>query len=604
MNRERKIQKKEITLKGIPTSPGIAIGKTLLFGRKMLIPDQKNIEIDQVEAELERLGIALERTQRSIEKTRDKAAKELGEIVGRIFESHLLILEDEILLDEAREKIRSELISADFAYYSMMKKTYDSLLARKKDYFRERADDIRDVGMRILMNLSGETDKYEFQTNEPVIVVARIITPSEIVHINRELLLGVVTDLGGETSHTAILTRALEVPAVVGLKKISMLAQSTEISVVNGNSGKVILNPTPHHQEIYRQKQKRYLQFYTQLASLNGLPAETTDGRRVKLMANIELPVEVEAAKNHRAEGIGLFRTEYLYLVNNQFPSEEEQFIEYKRLAEKMAPNPVTIRTFDLGGDKAPAGLEIGREANPFMGLRAVRISLAHPELFKTQIRAILRASAFGNIRLMFPLVTGMAELRKIKRVFREVKNGLIDEGVAFKPDIQVGIMIEVPSAVIMAPELAKEVDFFSIGTNDLIQFTLAADRGNEMVAHLFQDLHPAILRMVKMTVNAGHNQGIEVGMCGEMAGNPLATVILLGLGLDQMSVSPLALPEVRKIVRSISFTEAEKFAEYILTKKTYRESIREAEKMMKEKFADLPIWFTTQNNENLTKDI
>ena len=600
MHRVKRTYLKETILKGIPTSPGIAIGKTLMFGRKALIPERKNIETDRVEAELERLRIARDSTHRSIEKTQGKATKELGEIVGRIFESHLLILEDEILLEEVRDKIHSELVPADFALYSVISKTCDSLLAQNKDYFRERADDVRDVGMRVLLNLSGETDKFEFQTDEPVIVVARIITPSEIVHINRDLLQGVVTDLGGETSHTAILTRALEVPAVVGLKKVSILAESAEIAVVNGNSGKVILNPTAHNQEIYRQKQERYLQFYTQLANLNGLPAETTDGRRVKLMANIELPVEVEAAQNHSAEGIGLFRTEYLYLVNEQFPTEEEQFVEYKRLAENMAPDQVTIRTFDLGGDKAPAGLEIGREANPFLGLRAIRISLARPELFKTQIRAILRASAFGNVRLMFPLVTGMSELRKIKRVCREVKNSLISEGVAFDPQIKIGIMIEVPSAVIMAPELAKEVDFFSIGTNDLIQFTLAADRGNEMVAHLFQDLHPAILRMVKMTVDAGHNQGIEVGMCGEMAGDPLATVALLGLGLDQMSVSPLALPELRKIIRSISFAEAKDFAEFILTRKTYKESIREAEKMMKEKFADLPIWFSNKNNDTL----
>ena len=316
-------------------------------------------------------------------------------------------------------------------------------------------------------------------------------------------------------------------------------------------------------------------------------------------MANIELPNELGTADNHGAEGIGLFRTEYMYLLRNQFPTEEEQFSEYKNLAEKMAPRPVTIRTFDLGGDKAPRELEIKREANPFMGFRAVRISLARPELFKIQIRAILRASIYGNIKIMFPLVTGIDELRKIKQVFRSVKQDLDREGIPYNKDLETGVMIEVPSAVIMAPELAKEVDFFSIGTNDLIQFTLAADRGNEMVAHLFQDLHPAILRMVKMTVDAGHNRGLKVSMCGEMASDPLATVILIGLGVDMLSVSPLALLEVKKILRSVSFEYAQDFANFVLSRKTYKDIRKEAQKMMQDKFADLPIWFSNHNDSH-----
>ena len=598
MTKRQRSARREITLRGIPTSPGIAIGRVFYFGQKALKPENKIIAKADVERELQRFDSALEKTRQSMEITREKAVKELGEIVGRIFDSHLLILEDVMLLEEVQEKISREHNSADYALYTVMSKTYNTLLAQKKDYFRERADDVRDVGIRILFNLSGKSDRLDIQTDEPVIIAARIITPSEIVHLDRSLISGVMTDIGGVTSHTAILTRALEVPAVVGLKKVSLFADSTEIAVVNGNSGKVILNPTPANQRLYRSKQERFQQFHTMLVDIRGLKAETTDGHRVELMANIELPNELRTADNHGAEGIGLFRTEYMYLLQNQFPTEEEQFKEYKHLAGKMAPRPVTIRTFDLGGDKAPRELEIGREANPFMGLRAVRISLARPELFKIQIRAILRASVYGNIKIMYPLVTGIAEMRKIKQVYRSVRQDLDREGIPYDKEIETGVMIEVPSAVIMAPELAKEVDFFSIGTNDLIQFTLAADRGNEMVAHLFQDLHPAILRMVRMTVEAGHNRGLQVSMCGEMASDPLATVILIGLGVDMLSVSPLALLEVKKILRSVSFKDAQDFANFVLTRKTYKEIRQEAQKMMKEKFADLPIWFSNHNSE------
>ncbi len=588
---------KEITLKGIPSSPGIAIGKVFFFGRREMRPEKRILQKDEVDAEIALFEEAISKTRRSMEKTREKAVKELGSIVGKIFDSHLLILDDAMIMDEVRELIKENRMSADYALNLVMGKTYRTLLAQKKDYFRERADDVRDVGIRILFNLSGKSDRFELEVSEPVILAAGIITPSEIVHLDREKIAGVMTDMGGVTSHTAILTRALGVPAVVGLKKMSNYIDAIEIAVVNGNSGKVILNPTPENRKTYLKKRQRYLKFHSRLQDLQELPAETTDGRRISLMANIELPNEIHTAKYNGAEGVGLFRTEYLYLMHNKFPSEEEQFNEYKSLAESLSPHPVTIRTFDLGGDKVPKELEIGRESNPFMGLRAIRISLARPKLFKSQIRAILRASAYGNVRIMYPLVTGIAELRAIKKIFRKVVDELDAEGIPYDKDIKTGVMIEVPSAVIMAPELAREVDFFSIGTNDLIQFTLAADRGNEMVAHLFQDLHPAILRMVKMTVDAGHQRGIEVGMCGEMACDPFATIILLGLGLDTLSVSPLALLEIKKIIRTVSYSYAKDFAEFILTRKTYREIRRLAEEMMKEHFADLPLWFSAGNN-------
>lgn len=583
---------REVVLTGIPASPGIAIGRTVYFGRKLAKPERRTIADDKVDSEIRRLRDALEKTRTNIQKTKSKATREMGEIVARIFDAHLLILDDVVLIGEIEEKVSRDKLTSDYALYQVLSKNYESLMALQKDYFRERADDIRDVGMRILLNLKGESDKLELYESEPVIIAGRMFTPSEIVHFDRDLILGLMTELGGVTSHTAILTRALEIPSVVGLKKLTQYADKVEISVVNGNSGKVILNPNPERKEKYQEKQRRYQQFYANLSGLKDLPAETLDGHRVELAANIELPREVKAALAYGAEGIGLFRTEYLYLMKNEFPSEEEQFIEYRRIAEEMSPRPVTIRTFDLGGDKAPAGLEIGREANPFLGLRAVRLSLAKPDLFQEQLRAIMRASHYGDVRVMFPLVTGISELRKIKRVFNGVKKELLERDIPFDRNMQMGIMIEVPSAVMMAPELALEVDFFSIGTNDLIQFTLAADRGNSTVAHLFQDLHPAILRMIRMVVSAAENCGIKVGMCGEMAGDPLATVILLGLGINQFSASPLMLPEIKKIIRSITYEDARDFTNFVIHRKTFKEIKHLTLEMMKRRFADLPLWF------------
>ncbi|MBC8490970.1 MAG: phosphoenolpyruvate--protein phosphotransferase [Candidatus Marinimicrobia bacterium] len=582
--------KREIILRGLPASPGIAIGKAAYISQKSIRPARKIIDPSHVEAELFKLSSALDKTRKEMEKTRDKATKEMGEIFGRIFDSHLLILDDLLLIEEIEENIRTEKLSADNSVYKVFSKTYNTMLAQKKDYFRERADDVRDVGTRLLFTMTGKPHKYGMKGNEPVIIAARILTPSEIVHIERNKLLGVITDLGGETSHTAILARALEVPAVVGLKKASYYIESSELLIVNGNTGRVIINPSKKREEEYRQKQKRFFQFYIKLTDLKDLPAETLDHHKIKLMANIELPSEVDAANTHGADGIGLFRTEYLYLMHNQFPSEEEQFKEYKYIIEKMAPKPVTIRTFDLGGDKAPSGLETGREANPFMGFRAIRISLAQPEFFRIQLRAIYRASVYGKVNLMFPLLTGLAELRKIKSIIRSVKKELDSSNVPYDDNVNLGIMIETPSAVIMAPELAKETNFFSIGTNDLIQFTLAADRGNETIAKFFDNLHPAIFRMIKMTINAGNYAGIEVGMCGEMAGDPMATAILVGLGLNNLSVSPLILPEIKKIIRSLTYSEMKDFADKMMTRKTSKDIRNHSQKFLFDRFADLPI--------------
>ncbi|MBC8204297.1 phosphoenolpyruvate--protein phosphotransferase [bacterium] len=588
---------REIVLKGIPVSPGIALGKAVFIKQDIMKPERLIVSPDDIDNEIDRLEKAVEITREDISKTRSRASKNMGEIVSRIFDAHMMILEDDVFFNEVKNKIRNERFAADFALFHEMSKTYNSLLSKQQEYFRERAEDIRDVGIRLLSNIYGKSNGTIIHGDEPVIIIARMLTPSEVVQMNRSLILGVMTDIGGMTSHIAILTRALEAPAVVGLKKVSMYHDRVNMAVVNGNSGKVVLNPSEKSVEEYIDKRRRYIEFYDRLENIKDLPCETIDGHRISLEANIELPHEVEAVKSHGAEGIGLFRTEYLYLLRNEFPDEDEQYREYRKIVEAMKDKPVTIRTFDLGGDKTTEGLEIGREANPFMGLRAIRIALAEPELLKKQMRAILRASAHGKVKMMFPLVTGISEYRKIKRIISQVKRELKQNNINFDEDIEIGVMIEVPSAVIMAPELAREVDFFSIGTNDLIQFTLAVDRGNAMVAHMFKNLHPAILRMIKMTVEAGHKRGIEVSMCGEMAGDPLATLILLGLGIDRLSVSPIVLPEIKKIVRSTIFADAKEFADRVIKMKTHDEIRKASMELMKRKFADLPIWFTNQGN-------
>ena len=544
------------------------------------------------ESEVKRFIQAIEKTKRDVEQTRQSARKKLGEEEARIFDAHLMLLEDIIVIEETTKHILKEKKNADFIILEMMNRIVDSMREQEGGYLNQRVADIQDVSQRIIRNLRKEKRFWFEEIQAPTIVVAPDLTPSEAIHLSPEKVLGFATDLGGRTSHYAILARSLGVPLVVGLGKIWGQVETGDTLIVNGNSGKVILRPTREQLEEYRLKRKRYLQFEESLLNLKDLPARTLDGHQVILSANIELAAEVDIMKKHGAQGIGLFRTEYLYLRENRFPSEEEQYQEYRGVAEAIYPDPVIFRTFDLGGDKMSADLDHHKEMNPFLGYRAIRACLDQPDLFKPQLRAILRASSRRNVKVMFPFISGLEELRAAKGVLEGVKSELLEEGVSIDRELEVGIMVETPSAVVMADLLATEVDFFSIGTNDLTQFTLAVDRGNERVSHLYNALHPAVLSMIKGTVDAGKKAGIWVGMCGEMAGDPLAVLILLGLGLQEFSVSPMVLPEVKKIIRSITHKESRQIAEESLKMHTTDELQGYIEGVMKRKFADLPIWF------------
>ncbi len=586
------IRHREVKVVGVPGSPGIAIGPVYLFTKDHLKVELRRFKEKDVVKEIERFNGALEKTRQGIERTRARAVKQTGDIVARIFDSHLLILDDVMLVDETLERIEKERICADYCVNDFMQRMYRSLKAQKGEYFSQRADDVLDVARRLIYNLQGIKDEYLIGLRKAAVIVAAELSPSDIIHLDKRYVLGIATNLGGATSHTAILTRSLGVPAVTGLKIVTELACDGQDIIINGNSGKVLLSPTAAHLEDYRKKRKRYNAFTTRLKKLRGLPTETIDGRRVHLCANIELPAEVAAVKNQGGEGIGLFRTEYLFLTSGSLPSEEQQAKEYRQLADALHPKPVVIRTFDLGGDKVLPGMEIPKENNPFLGWRAIRVSLDLEDMLRAQFSAILKASHDREVRILLPLVSNTDEVRKARKILKSVMDDLEAKGVPFNPDIKLGVMIEVPSAALIADDLALYSDFFSIGTNDLVQYTLAVDRGNENVANLYTPYHPAVLQLIKMTVEAAKKANIPVSICGELAGDPLATALLVGLELDELSVSPVVLPEIKKIIRSSNFEKTKKIAEQAFTYKSAREVERYLLRTMKKLFADLPVWF------------
>ncbi len=588
----------ELTLRGVPASPGIAIGPAHLFTRDYLKVEPRVLSGKQIAREIEHFQAALEETRQDILKTKSKAVKQTGDIVARLFDSHLLILDDVTLIEETLERVKEEKVSADWIVHDVMQRSYRSLKAQKGEYFSQRADDIRDVARRLVFNLQGVKDEYLSDLEKPVVLIAPDLSPSDIIHLDRSHVLGIATNLGGATSHTAILTRSLEVPAVTGLKNLTELICPGQEVIVNGNSGKVILHPSAERLTEYRDKRKKFISFWTRLKQLRELPTQTTDGRRMRLLANIELPIESASVLTHGGEGIGLFRTEYLYLTRGTLPTESEQINEYRNVVESLHPHPVVIRTFDLGGDKVTPSLDFPKEANPFLGWRAIRICLDLEEMFRAQFSAILQVSQKRDVRILLPLISSVTEVRRAKQILKEVMADLKARKIPFNPNIPLGIMIEVPSAVMMAKELARECDFFSVGTNDLVQYTLAVDRGNENVTHLFTPFHPAILRMIKSTVRAAHDRGIPVAVCGELAGDPLATLLLVGLEVDELSMAPLILPEIKKIIRSTTFETAHKVAQQAFRYSTAEEVEDYLIHTMKKIFADLPVWFTREKED------
>lgn len=562
------------TMKGIAASPGIVIGKVYLLDSEDMAIPQKPIKEISIPKEITRLQDALTETRAEIQKIRDRISHEISKEHGDIFNAHLMVLEDRAIIEEVMERIKKEKLNAEFIFSQVLKKYVLSFLKIDDEYLRERVSDINDVGRRILRHLIGDQRATLSELKEKVIVVAYDLAPSDTAVMHRKNVIGFATDIGGRTSHTAIMAKSLEIPAVVGLENVTRTVTMGDTVIVDGIQGVVVVNPTPAEILKFQKEHTRYLEFNRSLKRFKDLPCITTDGHPLELAANIEMPEETPSVISHGADSIGLYRTEFLYMNRADLPDEEEQYHAYKKVVTAMAPKPVVIRTFDLGGDKFLSHLEMPHEMNPFLGWRAIRFCLASPDIFRVQLRAILRASAHGRLRMMYPMISGVGEVRQANKMLDEVKSELRAKKIAFDEKMQVGAMIEIPSAALTCDIIAAEVDFFSIGTNDLIQYALAVDRINERIAYLYEPAHPAVLRLLKTVIDAGHSKGIWVGICGEMSGDPIFTPVLLGLGMDELSTSPVMVPEIKKIVRSISYKEAQEIAKYVLTLRTGAEVV------------------------------
>ena len=554
-------------LKGIAASPGIEIGKAYVLKEQKVTINRENIADNMVEKEIKRLEEAIAKSKEQLEKIKAKAERELGQDKAEIFGAHLMVLEDPVFLDEIKTKIKETRITAENAVSIVSQNYIEMFNNMEDDYLKERAADVKDVSDRIIKNILGVPIETLADISEKVIVIAKDLTPSDTAQMNKQKVLAFATDMGGRTSHTAIMARSLEIPAVVGLVDISGQAAAGDVIIVDGNKGVVYINPDEKTLKEYEKLKQDYIKYRQELKQLKDLPGETRDrARRVELSANIGTPKDVKGALENGAEGVGLYRTEFLYMDRENLPTEEEQFAAYKEVAESMAPRPIIIRTLDIGGDKKLPYLEMPDELNPFLGWRAIRMCLDRPHILKTQLRAILRASHYGNLKIMYPMVSRAEEIRKANAILEEARQELRAEGIPFDENLEVGIMVEIPSAAVIADILAKEVDFFSIGTNDLIQYTLAVDRMNEHISILYEPLHPAVLRLIKNVIDASHKAGKWTGMCGEMAGDVTAAPILLGMGLDEFSMSASSIPQVKKIIRSLSYDEAKQIAEKALS--------------------------------------
>ncbi len=582
------MKKKEIILKGIPASPGISVGKAFLYGREQYIIPRRAVTDAQISAEIKRFKDALVQTKDEIQEIKKRISEEMGAEHGQIFGAHLLVIDDNMLIEEVISRLKKERLSIEYIFQDVLRRYIKVFSEMDDEYLKERISDVNDVGRRILKNLIGAKEDILSNLKEPVVVVAYDLSPSDTATMHKKNVIAFATDIGGRTSHTAIMAKSLEIPAVVGLESITKKIESGDVVIIDGTHGMVIINPSAAAVKKYEKDRVRFAEAEKHLLELKNLPCVTLDGKSIELAANIEVPEDVPSVISHGAAGIGLYRTEYFYMNRKDLPNEAEQFKAYSAVVKKIKPNPVIVRTLDIGGDKFLSQLEVPHQMNPFLGWRAIRFCLARPDIFKAQLRAILRASAHGNLKVMYPMISGLDELKQANALLEEARKELRKEGVSFDEDMEVGAMIEVPSAAITSDILAKEVDFFSIGTNDLIQYSLAVDRVNEKIAYLYEPAHPAVLRLIKTVIENGHNAGIWVGMCGEMAGDMAMTPILLGLGLDEFSTSPIAIPEIKRIIRSVTLRQAKEIAQEAISLPTGKEVEKFAGKKLAEILPDL----------------
>ncbi len=561
-----------IELKGIAAASGISIGVAYKVGKEDFVVLRQDISEAQIPLEIQLFEEALIKTRREIIELQKRIDSEMGKAEAQIFDAHLLVLEDRMLIEEVIARLKKDRFNVAFIFQEVLKK-YVSVFAKIEDeYLKERIADINDVGKRVLRNLLGKEKKSLSEFKTKAVIVAHDLSPSDTAAMHKRSVAAFVTDIGGKTSHTAIMAKSLEIPAVVGVENATNIINTGDMLIVDGTLGVIIVNPDQETLESYRTEELKLKGVTEKFLSAKGLPAITIDGFKVEINANIEFPDEVPAVKLHGGEGIGLYRTEFFYMNRKDSPTEDDHYRAYKYVAEEMNPYPVIIRTLDLGGDKFLSQFQIPHEMQPFLGWRAIRFCLARPDIFKLQLRAILRASVHGNLKLMYPMISGIEELRQANKILDEVKEELKAKGISFDEDIQVGAMIEVPSAAMTADILAEEADFFSIGSNDLIQYSLAVDRANEKVAYLYEPSHPAILRLIKNIIDSAHKANINVGMCGEMAGEPSFALILLGLGLDEFSMPPQVIPELKYLIRSITLVQAKEVAEGALRLSTSKE--------------------------------
>ena len=573
-------------LKGIPASGGVAIGKGFFLNRLLPRSVRSTVGREQVDEEVAAFQRAVARSREQILHIRDGVADSSSEH-HQILSVHLALLEDSMLVEQTVKTIRENQYAADWAFNKVLQNLLETFHRIEDPYLRERGHDLRQIGHRVLENLAGRSVDSVAAIREPVIIVAHDLSPADTAQILKSPVLGFATDVGSRTSHTAITARSLGIPAVVGVEGATEEYRFAETVIVDGEEGVVVFDPTEETVREYQGRRKAYAQRTRDLAKFARLPTVTRDGKTLLLLANIEFPEEATVALRSGADGVGLYRTEFLFLNRKDIPSEEEHFETYRKVAEKFVRHPVTIRTLDLGGDKFASQLELADEMNPAMGLRAIRFCLKEKEIFKPQLRAILRASTYGKVQMMFPMISGVGELREAMAVVEEVRGELRRRRIPYDKEMPIGIMIEIPAAAIVSDLLAREVGFFSIGTNDLIQYSLAIDRVNEHVSYLYEPLHPAILRMIRRVVEAGHDAGILVSMCGEMAGEPIYSYALLGLGLDELSMNAAAIPRVKRILRKSVAYEAKEFAGSLLLHATAAEIDRVLRKKVEDLFPD-----------------